>query len=363
MKEIKVWHGHDSITQSRCDLNIIEDEVYLPVIEILNRHSSRWHVLHVALPSRYLHRLCGSIGGNILQHLDLRPSESRDVYIAKPFSMKCKPSPMHLTLAKYYLANVDILWNCLTTATLEYIAVDQCLELMRRAPLLETLSLLRVIHPSDVFPIPTARITLPRLRALEIWITFTVPGTLMSKILDSMCAPSLEHWEHRVWENISSPSSMVSFIGQSSFSLKSLTVDGTMELYDQLHITLYHLPSLEFLTLGFSFRIQSPTDQLFVRLCASDQSSPFLPHLHTLVFCPLFMFPWESLPRLFSSPIRRSMRMKVDQLINVRIMNETVEKLVKLVDEGFHLTILSKGKVDVLEEYRKERRLSQTTHQ
>jgi len=40
-----------------------------------------------------------------------------------------------------------------------------------------------------------------------------------------------------------------------------------------------------------------------------------------------------------------------------------VEKLVKLVDEGFHLTILSKGKVDVLEEYRKERRLSQTTHQ
>ena len=339
---------------------IIEDEIYLPVIEVLNRHSSRWHVLDVALPSRYLHRLCGSLGGNILQDLDIRPesTESRDIYIAKSFSMKSKPSPMHLTLARYYLANVDIFWNRLTTATLEYIAVDQCLELMRRAPLLEILSLIEVRDFSNVFPIPMARITLPQLLSLKICCTMHI-----ELILDSMCAPSLKHWEHGVWAHISSPSpsSMVSFIGQSSFSLKSLTVKGTLEFYNQLHTILYHLSSLEFLTLKFRFRIQTSTDNLFVRL--SDQASLFLPHLRTLHFSFLFMFPWESLPRLFSSPIRRSMRMKVDQLISVRIMNETVEKLVKLVDEGFHLTILSKGKVDVLEEYRKERRLSQTTHQ
>ena len=343
----------------------IDEEIYLQAIEILNRHSSRWHVLHISLPARHLHRLCGSLGGNILQQLDLQtePSEDRDAYIAKSFSMKSKPSPMHLTLTKYNLANVDIFWNCLTRAKLQYIAVDQYFELMRRAPLLETVSLFAVIHSSDIFPIPTARITLPQLRSLEIWITATANGTLSSKILDSMCAPSLKHWEHGVWENLSSPSSMVSFIGQSSFSLRSLTVKGTRKIYDQLYIILYHLSSLEFLTLGFEFRIPSPTDALFVRLCASDESSPFLPHLHTLGFSPLFMFLWESLPRLFSSPIRRSMRVKVNHLINAHITNKTVEKLVKLVDEGFNLTILRGGKVDVLEEYRKKRRLSQTTHQ
>jgi len=348
----------------------IDDEVYLEAINILNRHSLRWHVLDIALPARHLHHLCGSPEGSILNHLVLQPdlkesTEGRDAYDVARFSMKCKPSPMHLTLAKYRLANVDILWNRLTTATMKHIAVDQCLELMRRAPLLEILSLFEIIRSSDIFPIPTARIVLPQLHSLGI--RSTTSETLVAKILDSMCAPSLKHWKHQVsgqvWENPPSPSTMLSFIGQSSFSLKSFQVGGSPALYDQLPRILYHLSSLELLTLRFRLDNQSPNDELLNRLCTSDASSPFLPHLHTLLFSPEFTFPWESLPRLFSSSNRRSLTVKVDQQINAYITNETLEKLLKLVDEGFNLSIFREGRVDMLEEYREKRRFFQPPYQ
>ena len=348
----------------------IDDEIYLEAIKILNQHSSRWYVLDIALPARHLHHLYGSPEGSVLHHLVLQPdvkesTEGRDAYDVARFSMKCTPSPIHLTLAKYRLTNIDILWNRLTTVTMSYIAVDQCLELMRRAPLLEILSLLEIIRSSDLFPIPTARIVIPQLHSLGI--SSTTNETLVAKILDSMRAPSLKHWKHKafshVWENPPSTSTMLSFIGQSSFSLESFTVGGGTTLYDQLPRILYHLSSLEFLTLQFRVDNQSPTDELLNRLCASDESSPFLPHLHTLHFSLELTFPWESLPRLFSSSNRRSLKVKVDQQINAYIMNETMGKLVKLVDEGFNLSIFREGKFDMLEEYREKRRFFQPVYQ
>jgi hypothetical protein len=54
---------------------------------------------------------------------------------------------------------------------------------------------------------------------------------------------------------------------------------------------------------------------------------------------------------------------KIDQQIDAHIPDEVAEKLLELVDAGFNLSILRDGKVDVLEEYREKRHLSQTTHQ
>lgn len=339
----------------------IEDEIYLEAINILNKHSSRWNILHSSLPARHLHRLCGSPEENILLQLILRPdleesTEHRDAYDIATFSMKCKPSPTHLTLATYRLANVDILWNYLTSVSMEYLAVDECFELMRRAPLLEVLSLYEIIRSSTVFPIPAERIILPQLHSLGI--VNTKDGTVVLKILDLICAPSLKRWDQRLSRDPSFPNNMVSFIGHSSFSLKSFIVGGSHDRYDQLHNVLDHLSSLESLNLRFHFRNQSPTNGLINRLCASDEFSPFLPRLRTLEFSPQLTFPWESLPRLFSTSTRQSLTVKVDQRTNAHIPDETAEKLLELVDAGFNLSILRDGKVDVLEEYREKRRLS-----
>jgi len=348
---------------------IIDDEKYLEVINILNRHSSRWHVLHCTLPAHHLHRLCGSLEGNILDRLVLRPLQEStqnphdrtDAQDVATFSMKCKPSPTELAFAKYRLANVDIGWNRLTTASMEDIGVDECFELMRRAPLLETLALLSIIPSSGTFSIPTSRIVLPRLHWLQIWnVTDEI---VVAKILDSMCTPSLKRWVHQIRGDLSSASHMVSFIDQSSFSLKTFKMRGSRDLYSQFHRIFYHLSSLESLELRFWFLIESPIDELLQWLCASDDSSPFLPHLQTLEFDVRFTFPWESLRRIFSSSNRRSLTVKINQTFKQTIPNEVAEKLLELVDEGFDLSVLRDGKVDALEECRQKRHLSQITHQ
>jgi len=344
---------------------MIDDEIYLEAINILNRHSSRWRVLRNALPAHHVHHLCGSQGGNILSELILRPmeesTEHRDAYDIATFSMKCKPSPTRLILAKYRLRNVRIVWNCLTRASLEHIAVDECIELMRRAPLLKTLSLVGIIRSSGTFPAPPARIILPRLRRLSI---LNIPDeSVVAEALDSICAPSLKHWNHDLSKHPAPVVNIILFIEHSSFSLKTFNIGGFQSNYDQVHGIICRLPSLDSLRLQFRLRNRSPTDELLNQLCASDESSPFLPHLRTLEFRPQFTFPWGSLPRLFSSSIRRSLRVKVDQQADEHIPDEDVEKLLELVDAGFNLNILRDGKVDVLEEYREKRRLSQTMHQ
>ena len=342
----------------------VDDKTYLEAINIVNRHSSRWHHLHCTLPARHLHYLCGSLEGNILHKLVLRPLKEyhslSDYSGVATFSMKCKPSPTALTLARYRLANIDIVWNNLTRALLEDIGVDECFEFMRRAPLLEALTLRTIIPTSGAFPIPTARIILPHLNQLSMWNISD--KMVVAKILDSMCAPSLKHWNHLIPGDRSSANHMVSFIEQSSFSLKTFKVKGSHNLYNEVHKILYHLASLEFLGLRFRLDDRSPTDELLHRLCASDKFSPFLPHLQILDFNPQFTFPWESLPQIFSSPIRRSLTVNIIQPSHARIPNEAAEKLLELVDEGFNLSIL-RGEVDVLDEYREKRRLSQTTHQ
>ena len=349
---------------------IYEDEIYLEVIHILNKHSPRWRVLRNALPAHQLHRLCGSPGGNMLDELILRPmedsTERREFYEPRyhvaTFSMKCKPRPTGFVLSRYRLANVDIALNCLTRTLLQYIAVDECFELMRHAHLLETLSLVRIIRSSGTFPPPAARIVLPRLRELAI---HHIPDeSVVAEILDSICAPSLKRWDHLLSRIPSPMNNTISFIEHSSFSLKEFTVGECPHVYDKVHEILCRLPSLDSLKLHFRLHNRSPTNELLNRLCASDESPPFLPRLQTLEFSPRFMFPWDSLPRLFSSSTRRSLRVKVDQHSNLASIPEgAVEKLSELIDAGFNLSVLRDGEVDVLEEHREQRRLSQVTHQ
>jgi hypothetical protein len=291
-----------------------------------------------------------------------KPAEHRDAYDVATFSMKSKPSPMRLVLAKYRLANVDIVWNRLTRTSLQYIALDECFELLRRAPLLETLSLLEIIRASGAFPAPVARIILPRLRGLGIYRISD--ESVVAEALDSICAPNLKRWDQHLPRDTSSANNMISFIEHSSFFLKTFRVGGYLEGYDRLRRILCRLSSLDSLKLQVWHRNISPTDDLLNQLCASDESSPFLPHLRTLEFIPQSTFPWDSLPRLFSSSTRRSLRVKIDEKANAHIPDETAEKLLQLVDAGVNLSISRDGKVDdMLEEYREKRRLSQTIHQ
>jgi hypothetical protein len=322
------------------------------VINILNKHSARWHDIHFDLPARHLHRLYGSSQGNILRRLVLRqcPRAQAEPSDFPTFSMKSKPSPTDLTLLTVDLPYVDIVWNNLTVASVDDIGVDQCVELIRRAPLLNTLTLQRIKHSSDVFLIPNTRIVHPHLHSLEL--RAIKEETVVAGILDSLCLPSLEKWNHN--QSSFPPDNMLSFAGCLSSCLKTFNISVEWVEYHQLTRFLSHLSSLEFLAL----RAGSIDGKLLSLLCASAQSPLYLPHLQCLEVSG-FNFPWKSLPQMFP-PASRWKSFKLRVRVNDRLHHlydlgdEPVKILMELVDKGIDLSIVNDRQIDLLQAYREE---------
>jgi hypothetical protein len=326
--------------------------VYHDVINILNKHSAKWYDMHFGLPPRYLHRLHGSSDspGNILRRLVLCSSlSSTGDSDCSTFSMKSKPSPTDLTLLMVGLRHVDIMWNNLTVASVDYIGVDECFELIRRAPLLETLTLSRISVSSCLFPIPNTRIICPHLHSLEL--SRIAEENVVAKILDSLCLPSLEQWIH---DQPSMPlDNMISFIGCLS-CLKIFKITVEEPDYHPVTRLLCLLPSLEFLQLrGPTYR---PSDELLPVLWASAQSPLFLPRLQSLEFACEFYSPWKYLHLIFTPSHRQSLRVKIDSKHNWflrEIKDEGMKILLELVDKGFDLRVVkSNGQIDLLQKYK-----------
>jgi len=323
------------------------------IIAILNKHSARWHDMHFELLAPQLHRLNGSSQENFLRRLVLhhpfswihaRPSDFL------PFSMKSKPSPVDLTLTRIGPRYVDIMWNNLTAASVNNLGLDECLELIRRAPLLETLTLQAIKPSNDDFPIPDTRIVHPHLLSLElleIW-----EETVLTGILDSLCLPSLEQWTH---DRSPFPFNNMTLFGCLSSCLKQFKIGIEEVNYHQLTRFLSRLSSVECLctTLLFS---RSDQDELLDLLCASAQSSLFLPRLQSLEFI-WDSSPCKSLPQIFAISHWQSLRVKVDTQrgwSDVQVDVETVKLLLELVDRGYDLSIVRHGKFDLLQEFKEK---------
>jgi len=326
--------------------------VYHEVINILNKQSAKWYDMHFNLPPCHLHHLHGSDSpGNILHRLVLcnrRPS-IRDSDFST-FSMKSKPSPTDLTLLMVGLRHVDIIWKNLTVASVDYIGVDECLELIQRAPLLENLSLNKIHASSHLFPIPNTRIIRPHLHSLEL--SKIVEETVVANIFDSLCLPSLEQWIH---DQSSLPlKSMISFGGYLS-CLKIFKI--TMNEPDSHRVPrlLCPLSSLEFLSIELRTTcIQS--DEFLSVLCASAQSPLFLPQLQSLEFACEFHTPWNSLHQIFTLPHRQFLKVKIKTLIRLLlrgIQDENMKILQELLEKGFDLSIVDPdSRIDLLRPYK-----------
>jgi len=326
--------------------------VYHEVINILNEQSARWYDMHFDLPPRHLRYLHGSDSqGNILHRLVLcnRCPSFRDSDFST-FSMKSKPIPRDLTLQMVGLRHVDIIWSNLTVASVDYIGVDECFELIRRVPLLENLSLCRIYASSLFSPIPDTRIVLPRLHSLEL--SRIAEKNVVARILDSVCLPSLKQWIH---DQPSFPlDNMIPFIRCLSSHLKIFKITVDESDYHRVTELLCLLSSIEFLKLrNPTYR---PGDELLHMLCASSQSPLFLPQLQSLEFVCEFHSPWKSLHHIFTLSYRQTLRVKIDSRFNFllrKIKDESMAILLELVEKGFDLIVVqSHGQIDLLQKYK-----------
>ena len=305
------------------------------VINILNTHSARWRDVHLDLPARHLHRFSGLSQENILRRVLL----SQPRYGLWPcgfsrFSMQSKPMLTDLTLTRVGLRCIDILWNNLTAASVNHIGLDESLELIRLAPLLETLTLQAINPSSDVFPIPDTRIVHPHLHSLEL--RGFKEETVVTGILDLLCLPSLEQWIHDL-----SPlplDSMITFIGCLSSCLAILKISIDKINYHQVTRLLSNLSSLKVLELRAFDR--PPTDDFFSLLCSSAQSPLYLPHLQSLNFLCAYDFPWLSVPQIFVLSRWRTLRVKVNTQLTY--LDCKIAKLfLELVGKGVDLRVIN----------------------
>ena len=119
-------------------------EICEPVIDALNQHSGRWGQVVLSLPPRYFSRFCGT---SPLSHLyDLRVINCGPLLninaVSPIFRMNSKPSPTNLTIQNFRLSAIDIGWSNLTTLVIGGMTINERMEVIQRAPLLESCTLL-----------------------------------------------------------------------------------------------------------------------------------------------------------------------------------------------------------------------------
>jgi hypothetical protein len=177
-------------------------------------------------------------------------------------------------------------------ASVSDIGVDECFELIRRAPLLRPLGC-RIYPPPAVFPIPNTRIIRPHLHSLEL-----------SRIARKMW--SLESLIRCVCPLGAMDSRPTPFAPGQHDIIHRMFIFLSENIQDQLCL----LSSLEFLELRSpTYR---PSDELLPVLWASAQSPLFLPRLQSLEFACEFYSPWKYLHHIFTLSHRQSLRVKID---------------------------------------------------
>jgi len=258
------------------------------VIEIINLHSGRWRNLHLDVGADIPERLCGSVQPNQLFGLELEVHEERSP--TQKFIMKHRLFPTLLSLVNSSPTSIDIGWDNIIRAFLCNLNINECLEVLRRAPALEYC----LVRPQDDATFEFGTAINPRLR----WLDITSRGT---KLLDAINVPSLEEWNHNTVGGPLPMTAMLSLLERSGCCLKLLNLQNISAPPDDLSILFQAIPSLEILRLHF-FSVKNTDGVMDDILARIFNSSPcnstipseeasrqsFLPRIQVLECMPSF---------------------------------------------------------------------------
>ena len=141
--------------------------------------------------------------------------------------MNSQPSPTRLTITRLPVLGIDIGRDNLTSLTISTTTVVECIEAIRRAPLLEFCSLSNIKPATGDLSISTRIVRHIRLRRLELSST---NGDVLTSFMDAMEFPSLEESADEDWTHLDMDS-LTSLLNRTGSSLKQLTL-ATVTLED-----------------------------------------------------------------------------------------------------------------------------------
>jgi len=194
-----------------------------------------------------------------------------------------------------------------------------------------------------------------RLRTLRL-VQF--PPELLRSFLDALELPVLEAYCTQGGDIAAD--NVISLLNRSGVCLKQLELIMHSPYTENVKKLLDAVPCLQCLCLNlFYTNDASIVHELFEYLSLSppilvDNVPGFLPNLQSLTIFAWGMSLWASIPRLFSWPHRKLLRLEVNEMYHVtRIDSDTLHRILSLVDEGINIRILEGlRKMDYLQEFK-----------
>ena len=264
------------------------------IIKLINEYAHRWQDLQLRVPASLLQGIrSDSQGRSTLRNLLIVCHERTHFFPFSPQNARLHPTAVHI---EYRFRLVDIEWNNVTHVVGNF-SVDECLEMLRRAPRVTDFKLNKIfVDPSPTYPYPFPNcIVHPNLKSLSVSIPRPVP-----LLFHHASFPSL-HELRCDGLGVMDDEEFLAFLARSShlhiLYLEALEMQGSTIV--QILQTTKDLTDLD-------LRSQSPVhDNLFQLLAesslaaADNNITPFLPGLQCFNYRCSGIRSWDFLPKIF----------------------------------------------------------------
>ena len=272
--------------------------------------------------------------------------------------MNTRPSPMKFKVTGFLLKGVDIAYNKLVHLNLQNTSLEEVLQIIRDAPLLEICYLSMVSRPIDGFHVPQTIIRLPYLQTFNL--SLIKETEVFHKLINSLELPSMESWSVDLMGSSVGQvdEEMISFLKRFGCSLKTLCIRqdrAPAPAVEDFERFLQAAPSLQHL------RVDCPSSPLMDSILERISTSPpqptlqtgravgFLSDLQSLELTLIgsqFKNAWACIPLIFRWPHRKILNLDIRvTMYSVTIGDDVLGELAQLVDQGIKLRIY-----DILEQ-------------
>ncbi|KDR86017.1 hypothetical protein GALMADRAFT_150356 [Galerina marginata CBS 339.88] len=330
-------------------------------IKLVNQYSSRWYQLRLNVPTSLLLQFCGdSTSHSTLHTLHIHPDDRPQSHSIRRFSLNnVKPSPANVFISSLSFSAVDIEWNNVTQVEFGGLQLDECFELLKRAPKLVCCKFhnsLMSQSDQERFPVPEYTITHHQIRVFNL--SYPFDSDVVSFLCDKVCFPALVDLSCEM-PCFLPTESLVAFFKRSSCLIEDLFLyDALFHDDDNLIDLLRAIPSLQRLKIVPNMWGDYSPDHLFDLLArtsiANNDDGTFLPKLQSFSYSMEQPgIGWNHLPNIFGplweldNPRRRplnSVHIRLDRDEENREPLKYIEKdillhLLSILEAGLDLTI------------------------
>ncbi|KAH6917446.1 hypothetical protein BKA70DRAFT_335012 [Coprinopsis sp. MPI-PUGE-AT-0042] len=185
-------------------------------------HASRWREIDLQVPTAFYENLSApGATFSTLRRLVVNPSGGQGDRSHVLEWTNRTPELRDLSLFSVYLNTVRVQWDNITHIHAKTFYVDECLELIKNAPLLEYCNFYSITRGDDGHPYPPVPIHVPNLQSLALVTERSVDS---AAILENIHAPELANLTHDVAERHFNVSSFKQFVTRSSTNLTQLSI-------------------------------------------------------------------------------------------------------------------------------------------